>query len=123
MKDKKVLLVEDDEHNAMFAVACLKKLWIDQQNITTCTNWLDALDEIKKNLFDIIIMDLKLPWADGIHLTKKIRDNHDCNQPLVIAYTADILSIKNESIKQLMDWFILKPSKLSDFEHHIKKSS
>jgi len=26
MKDKKVLLVEDDEHNAMFAVVCLKKL-------------------------------------------------------------------------------------------------
>jgi CheY-like chemotaxis protein len=52
-------------------------------------NSLDALDQIERSSYDIILMDLEMPLMDGLEITRQIRANQDGQrqQPYIVAIT------------------------------------
>jgi len=118
---KKVLIAEDNKINFFVVDKFLKKWGV---SVTHAENGRIALDYIKENKYDLILMDLHMPVVDGIEATEIIRDSDDPNlkNMPVVALTAAIMSEHEEKVKQLdFNDFILKPFKPRDLYDKILK--
>lgn len=88
LKDLSVLLVEDNEINRLYASSILK-IW--DCTIDIAENGSVALEKIKINDYDIILMDIQMPVMDGFETTKAIRTSMAAikSQIPIIALTAN----------------------------------
>jgi len=59
IEDKKVLIVDDDENSLLIAKILFKRHGIN--NLQVSKNGDDAINFIRKDLFDIILMDIRMP--------------------------------------------------------------
>ncbi len=112
LENTKILIADDDDGNRELAKIYLKNIWIKQENIVTAIDWLDALKTAKEQLFDIIIMDIGMPFMDGKKAAKEIRSIYNLNSPKIIAYTAnnEQKMINDTENKELFDDIIIKPA-------------
>ncbi len=118
---KNILIAEDNKINFFVVDKFLKKWGV---LVTHAENGKIALDYIKENKYDLILMDLHMPVVDGIEATEIIRDSDDPNlkNMPVVALTAAIMSEHEEKVKQLdFNDFILKPFKPRDLYDKILK--
>src|SRR5688500_2571052 len=82
-----VLLVEDNDINRLYAKSILKN-W--QCYTDTAENGLVAIEKIKNQAYDVILMDIQMPVMDGYETTKAIRlMNTPMRDVPVIALTAN----------------------------------
>lgn len=110
----RLLLAEDNAVNQFYAKQLFSKWEI---KVDVANNGLEAVDLLKKNNYDVVLLDLQMPEMNGFEVVEVIRDIHsdvrNHNVP-VIALTADIsLDTKEKVNSSGMDDFVLKP-----FEHH-----
>lgn len=68
---KRVLLVEDNAVNQKLVLSILGNKGF---MVTTASNGLEALEQLSKGRFDVILMDIQMPVMDGIEATRIIRD-------------------------------------------------
>ena len=78
----RVLLVEDDRFNAMLALAFLHKLGM---HVRQASNGLEAIEAMKQQSFDIVLMDLQMPEMDGLSATKVIKSTWGDAAPPIVA--------------------------------------
>ena len=78
---------------------------------------LEAIDAVKRQSYDIILMDVQMPELDGLEATKRIRSDDTIEiQPIIYAMTAGVSAIDQEHCFSAgMDGFIRKPVKFEDF--------
>lgn len=85
-----ILVVEDNELNMEVAQFFLEEL---HASVELAQNGKEALEKVKENSFDLILMDLMMPVMDGYEATQKIRDLH-IDTPIIAmsanAYNEDI---------------------------------
>jgi two-component system alkaline phosphatase synthesis response regulator PhoP len=67
----KILLIDDDKFLLDMYSMKFKKSGLE---IDTSSNSLSALDKIRNNKYDIVLMDIIMPGMDGLELLKKIRE-------------------------------------------------
>jgi CheY-like chemotaxis protein len=106
---KKVLVVEDNKINQLVVAKMLTNLGV---NITTADNGIEALEEIKTNIFDLILMDIQMPLMDGYKTTAEIRNLPELEKSEVpiIALTASAFLSEKEKAKLFgMDDHLGKP--------------
>ncbi|RXI68669.1 response regulator transcription factor [Clostridium tetani] len=101
---KKILIVEDD-----LSIAELQKdyLEISDFEVKICTDGVSGLNEIKKNKYDLIILDVMLPKMDGFDILRIIHDTKDVPVLMVSAKKEEIDKIKGLSLGA--DDYITKP--------------
>jgi len=111
LKDKLVLIVEDDPINNELLVFLLKK--VNMKSISAY-NGIDALDLFNTHSdIDLVLMDIKMPGMNGYEITEKIKKIRP-NIP-IIAQTAYALAGDRElSLKAGCDEYIKKPIKKED---------
>lgn len=107
-----ILLVEDDNVNAMIA----KKALRDSGHIVThVTDGQKAIDEfcISPKRYDVILMDHHMPIMDGIQATIKLQEMFDAEDlPPIIALTANAMDGEREKYLQVgMQDYCSKPFK------------
>ncbi len=66
-----LLLVEDNEINQQVAREILEGAGL---NVTVATNGLEAVNAVKENNYDAVLMDVQMPVMDGYTATRKIRE-------------------------------------------------
>ncbi|MBC7571580.1 MAG: response regulator, partial [Spirosoma sp.] len=103
-----LLVVEDNLMNQTYIGSLLTKWKIP---FTLAANGKQAVEEAKKQRFDIILMDIQMPIMDGYEATVAIRSAHNPNQHVpIIALTASaMLSNKSVAIEVGMNDFLTKP--------------
>jgi CheY-like chemotaxis protein/anti-sigma regulatory factor (Ser/Thr protein kinase) len=101
-----ILLVEDNEMNRMVAQNSLSYF---KCKVTEAENGLQALELLRKEKFDIILMDIQMPELDGIETTKIIRKELKLTVP-IIALTANAFKTEINKCKRAgMNDYITKP--------------
>jgi CheY-like chemotaxis protein/signal transduction histidine kinase len=90
VKDKKdivkILLVEDYKHSQIIVTRLLKKN--DFDTIVVVENGQEALDAVKQQHYDLILMDMQMPVMNGFEATKKIRELKQYKDTPIVALTA-----------------------------------
>jgi two-component system, NarL family, sensor histidine kinase BarA len=82
----RALVVEDNQVNVRLLLALLKGKGIIDIEIAEDAN--QAFTALQTGAFDLIFMDIQLPWTDGLQLTKAIRDHPLVRKSRIIAVTA-----------------------------------
>jgi signal transduction histidine kinase len=70
LSGKKILLVEDVDINRLIATALLEEY---DCIIDEAENGKIAVDKVRENTYDLILMDMQMPVMDGLSATKEIR--------------------------------------------------
>lgn len=110
LKGIRILLVEDNTFNAIVAQEELEDSIADIE-VDVAENGVIALEKLKHNAFDLILMDVQMPVMNGYDTTKAIRklENGQASIP-IIAMTANVLKEEVErTVAAGMDDFIGKP--------------
>ena len=120
-KDKRVLLVEDNDLNREIAFDNLKELGFI---VDEAENGAVALQKIKSNkpgMYDLILMDIQMPVMDGYEAAREIRKlgNSGYSQTPIVAMTANAFEEDRQKAFQVgMNGHLAKPvdpQKLSDY--------
>jgi signal transduction histidine kinase/ligand-binding sensor domain-containing protein/CheY-like chemotaxis protein len=103
-----VLLAEDNPANRIVAGVTLKRAGFRVHEVE---NGRDALDAVRRNRFDVVLMDCRMPVMDGYVATKHIRQlPSPSNRVPIIALTASAFKEDRERAEQAgMDDFLSKP--------------
>lgn len=87
----------------------------DDFTIVTSENGLEAIHTLKKNRFDLVITDLKMPGATGIEVLKNAREMNPDVQVIIITGYAS-LETAIEAIKSGAYDYITRPFKLDEIK-------
>lgn len=105
-KEKRVLLVEDNEINRFMAQTILEN-W--KLHVTCAENGAIAVEKLTHDSFDVVLMDMQMPVLDGLQATWMIRNKLKCNTP-IIALTANAVKGEFEKCVEVgMNDFLSKP--------------
>lgn len=118
MKKKiKILIIDDDETIRTTLARILKE---ENYNAVSFETGESALNEIKKQDFNIAIVDLKLPDIDGLSLLDKIRKRTPDICGIIITAYPEMNSAISAVKKQAYD-YIIKPFDVSQIKMTIKR--
>ncbi|KAL7628652.1 histidine kinase osmosensor [Parahypoxylon ruwenzoriense] len=109
-KSFEILLAEDNRVNQRLAVKILEKY---HHAVTVVGNGLEAVEAVKKNKFDVILMDVQMPIMGGFEATNKIREYErslGSHRTPIIALTAHaMMGDRERCIQAQMDEYLSKP--------------
>ena len=117
----KILVAEDNTNNQLLIALVLEEFGLD---VVIVDNGKMALDEIKKEKFDLIFLDINMPVMDGIEALKHIKTYEQklSIKTPAIALTAN--SIKGDKEKYLeygMDDYLSKPIRNAELSKILKQ--
>jgi len=105
IKGKTVLVIEDNDEHMKIVVGYLKSL---RAKILKCSTGEKALDTFKKRKIDLVIIDYRLPYKNGIILTNEIKTIKDI--PIILISGQDDIIQDVDYIKKFQfDDVIAKP--------------
>jgi CheY-like chemotaxis protein len=102
MKGKKVLLGDVVDTNNDLIKRYLVKLWINEENIVAVNNWLEAVKLATSQLFDVIILGVRMVWMDGIQASQEIKSYYRWSAPKIIGTTSQQIE-KVESFDDVIE--------------------
>jgi CheY-like chemotaxis protein len=104
----RVLLAEDNKINQKFAVALLSK---GGHQVRIAENGHQAVDRLRREEFDVVLMDIQMPELDGIQATRQIRAMPGAKSQIpIIALTAHALAgAREEYLAAGMNDYVSKP--------------
>jgi signal transduction histidine kinase len=112
----RILVVEDNEINASILKGFLDKWGI---RVMEATHGIQALELLKYQKFDLILLDLEMPEMDGYTTVKKIREQNITTP--VMAFTATLLENMEAIIQDAgFDDYILKPYRPAELKKKIE---
>lgn len=81
------ILVADDEPDTLDI--CTKVLKKEGREIITCGDGLEALDMMRRNSFDLLLLDIRMPEKDGMEVLKELREmDVDVDVIIITAYAS-----------------------------------
>ena len=103
-----LLLVEDNEINQQVAKEILEGAGL---NVTLATNGQEAVDAVKENNYDAVLMDVQMPVMDGYTATREIRNlKSEIRNVPIIAMTAHAMAgDEDKSLEAGMNGHVTKP--------------
>jgi len=103
----RALVIDDNAINRMLAVELL-----DAHEIATdeALDGLAGLDMLRRNAYDLVLLDISMPGMDGEQVCKMIRGNPATCDLHVIAYTAHAFADeKDRMLAAGFDALLIKP--------------
>lgn len=118
MKQKSILIVEDDEFSNEFFSEVLKEHGYE---LIFCQTAEDSIEIVKENShIDLILMDIKLPGKDGLYATKIIKSMRK-DIPIIAQTAYAMIHDEEVALEGGCDSYLKKPIIIADLIATIKK--
>ena len=121
MEQKKIIMVVDDEYDMVDLIQLV--LQTEGYDVVTATSGKTALEKLKTEKPDLILLDVSMPDLDGWQVIKKIKENSSLKSIPIIMVTA-----KAQSTDKIMglhilnaDDYITKPFGRQELLNSVKK--
>ncbi len=114
---KKILVAEDNKINQIVTKNLLNLIGYD---CVIVENGFNALQMVKKEDFDLILMDLNMPYLDGVEATRRIRE-FEQNIPIIALTASELSEVNDECMEVGMNDIINKPLNKNDLKTIIIK--
>jgi two-component system, sensor histidine kinase and response regulator len=117
----RLLLVEDNRVNQKLAMRLLEKMG---HQVTLAIHGREALDLLKPDSFDLVLMDIQMPVMGGVEATQRIRDaeRQSGGHIPIIAMTAHAMAGDAEKyLSAGMDGYVSKPVRNSFLRAEIER--
>jgi len=117
----KVLLAEDNVVNQRLVVRLLEKRG---HRVAVAANGLEALAALKKETFDLVLMDVQMPDMDGMEATAAIREEEKSGgeHQMIIALTAHAMKGDREKcLSAGMDGYLTKPIRPQELDEVLEE--
>ena len=124
LRDKRALLVEDNELNAEIATEILKMTGLTVEHVADGVDAVDKMTECEDGYYDMIFMDIQMPKMNGYDAARAIRamDISYCKQVPIVAMTANAFAEDVHAAKTAgMNEHIAKPLDLDALAKILKK--
>ncbi|MGN0605155.1 MAG: response regulator transcription factor [Oscillospiraceae bacterium] len=107
--ERHILIVEDDTHISEILASFLES---NGFSVTRAMDGNIASALIKNQKFDIILMDIMLPYKEGDELIRELRKFSDT--PVIVISAKSMLETRLEALKIGADDYIIKPFDLNE---------
>jgi CheY-like chemotaxis protein len=117
----RILLAEDNATNQKLALRLLARMGY---HADVAANGLEVMDALRRQLYDVVLMDVQMPEMDGLEATRSLRrELPEMRQPRVIAMTANAMQGDREMcLAAGMDDYVSKPIRLEELVEALSKS-
>ncbi len=106
----KILVVDDSRIMRNVLKNILKEKQIDENAILEAGNGVEALEMLKNNEVDLILLDWNMPKLNGIELVKIVRNHERLKEIPIIMVTSEAARYNvMEAIKAGVTDYIIKP--------------
>ena len=115
-KGSRILLVEDEE---TLAVGLEYNLSEDGYVVKWASNGKEALEYIERNDYDLIILDIMLPYLDGFEVAEKIREKYT-RLPILMLTARTSANDRIRGLELGADDYLTKPFHLEELLLRVK---
>jgi len=120
--DKINVLIVDDEKLIREGLSIILSSYEDIEVVGTCGNGREALEFIRNNDVDVVLMDIRMPVCDGVLGTKIIKEEYR-DVKILILTTFDDKEYIHEALKYGASGYLLKDSSYDLIYEGIKIST
>ena len=114
----KVLIAEDDP---MTSKAIEHRLMLDHYEIHTAFNGNRAIEMLKKEDFDLLIVDIHMPFKGGLEVIEYVRNELNKTIPIAVVSRIGISETVHKAFEMGADEYITKPFDPDDLSSKIKQ--
>ncbi|MEH6912069.1 MAG: ATP-binding protein [Oceanicoccus sp.] len=119
----RILVVDDSDVNQFILIETMTKFGIDTVAVGSGA---EAITALKEGHFDLVVMDIQMPYMSGIEATARIRESErliSCKNPMpIIAFSANAMQGDRERFLQAgMDDYLSKPLQIEVLAAVLKK--
>ena len=112
-----ILLAEDMVVNQKVALLILKQMGY---RADVASNGEEVLEALRRQPYDVVLMDVHMPEMDGLTATKLIHQEWNTNRPRIIAMTANAMTGDREKcLAAGMDDYVSKPIRVEELREAI----
>jgi PAS domain S-box-containing protein len=111
-----VLAAEDNLLNQKLLEAIFERMSID---LTIVNNGQEAIDELQRRAYDLILMDIQMPVMDGYTAIREIRSKMSQTVPIITMTAHAMVGEKEECLSIGANSYISKPFRENELLHAI----
>ena len=116
--EKHILVVDDNRINQVVTKRILEQY---QFVVDICDNGIDAVESVRDNHFELVLMDVNMPGITGLEATKRIR-KFNKEIPIIALTAMEIDEIREEIYEAGLNDIIVKPYDTARFYQVIFKN-
>ncbi len=110
----RILVADDHVINQQLVIAFLKHMGYRADVVA---NGLEAVEAIRRQTYDVVLMDVEMPEMDGLEASRRIRAFNPGSRPQIVAMTAAVLQGDRERcLAAGMSEYVSKPLRIRDFQ-------
>lgn len=117
--DKKRILICDDEEGVRESLSLILE---DDYSLSFTTNGTETLAYLKQNNPDLVIMDIKMPFKNGLEVLKELRKDKP-NLKIIIITGYQSVETARETSKYGISDYITKPFDAKTVKEAVKKAT
>ncbi len=114
----KILVVDDEKH---IRDSCIRLLQRKRYNAEGAASGVEALEKIGKEVYDLVLLDVRMPGMDGIEVLRRAKEI--APNILVLVLTGHgTIDTAREAMELGAAGFIRKPISIEDLAESIDKA-
>ena len=118
----KILLADDHATNQKLGVMILQRLGYGADVVG---NGLEVLEALKRQSYDLVLMDVEMPEMDGLEASREVRRRYgQGTNPRIVAMTANVMrGVRKDCHEAGMNDYVSKPIRVTELVRVLEESA